>query len=177
MKNLLLLSTLILSAFVSPGQSLTLNDFLSITLLRATKFDNRLLEYGFVSSGRQYEGDTLMFLYSYRRIVSEPGKLTSIVRRSISRYDIQGESSLVYKTNLPTEFSQIKEQVKKAGFFCYAETDSIIPPELLYQKEDMTVYAFKKESDDSMQYTFRIKRKLLPKLKNIHVFAKHKHSP
>ena len=167
MKNLLILSTLILSAFVSPGQSLTLNDFLSITLTPATKPDNRLLDYGFVSRGRQYEGDTTVFSYSLRRIVSEPGKLTTITRKSISRYDIAGESSVLYKTNLPTEFAQIKDQAKRAGFICYTETDSIIPSDLLYQKEDMTVHAFKTGGDDSMQYAFHIKRKLLPRLKNI----------
>ena len=145
---------------------LTLNDLFTINLLEAPKFDAYILQYGFTESGREYEGDTVVHLFSGKRIINEPGKLITAINRLISKYELNGESMLGYQTDDFNEFLQIKQQVKKAGFFCYAN-DSTVSSGLLYQKEDMTIYTFIKDTAGAKLYGLRLKQKILPKAKSI----------
>ncbi|MEO6719745.1 MAG: hypothetical protein ABIN67_05225 [Ferruginibacter sp.] len=166
MKKLLLLPMFIIPALVLYGQSLSLNDLFAITLLTPPKFDSYILEHGFVDAGKDYQGDTVVNLFNCRRIINEPGKLITTINKSLSRYNVTGESLITYQTEDFNEFLQIKQQVKSAGFLCYAN-DSIISSGVLYQKNDLSVYVFTMDSDSAKQYAFRVKRKMLPKVKSV----------
>ena len=124
------------------------------------------MDYGFTHSGRVYESDTVVEKYSLHNVINEPGKLAIHVRKSISRFDLKNEATIIYQTTQLGDFLQINDQVKKAGFFCNIK-DTAATTDRLFQKEDIAIFAFTINTSEIKEYGFRITKKELPKAKRV----------
>ena len=127
------------------------------------KFDSYISKKGFSFSGTSYMTDTIARDFDYKRT-----KADSIpVQRTVTSFSTKEDFSLVYRTSSTTEFQKIKDDIKKEGFFCEREKDSLTAPSLLFQHNDVIVLISSKTIDTLTEYSFLVKKQELPRPKEI----------
>lgn len=78
-------------------------------------------------------------------------------------------SKLTYQTTTVAECNGIVEELKRAGFYCEYEKDSIIKPAFyLYQHEDYTAEVAIKKVDSTTWYAITFYKKVLHVEKDFH---------
>jgi len=167
LKQLLLLFYLVLVSYAAIGQQVTAA--LNITELSYTgkqKFDGYITKKSFAFIGTDYKGDTIQRNFEYKFV---KGKSTDSIPfdRSVTSFSTKEDFSFTYRTTSTDEFRKIKEDIKKEGFFCNREKDSLTAPFLLYQHNDVTVCISSKTIDTLTEYSFLVRKQELPKPKEI----------
>ncbi|MGC4103293.1 hypothetical protein [Ferruginibacter sp.] len=162
MRRLLLFTCLLLMGMAAAAQMATM-DISELSYVPKQKFDSYISKKGFLFTGTSYMTDTIARDFDYR-----PGKADTIpVQRSVTSFSTKEDFSLIYRTTSAKEFQKIKADIKKEGFFCNREKDSLTAPSLLFQHNDVTVLVSSKAIDTLTEYSFFVKKQDLPRPKEI----------
>jgi hypothetical protein len=169
LKRLLLSFIFWVFAFNCTAQQVTpvLNLF-ELSDISKAKFENYISKKGFASLGGTYQSDTIAREYEYRPPAKKADSIP--VLRSLTSFSTKEDFAVTYRTTSLKEFQKIKTDIKKEGFFCYQEADSLTAPLLMYQHNNITISISSKAIDTLKEYSFLVRKQELPKPKDI-VFA------
>jgi len=167
LKKLLLLFSLVLANYIAIGQELPAA--VNITELSYTgkqKFDGYITRKSFAFIGTDYKGDTIQRNFEYKFV---KGKSADSIPfdRSVTSFSTKEDFSFTYRTTSTNEFRKIRNDIKKEGFFCNQEKDSLTAPALMYQHNDVTVCISSKTIDTLTEYSFLVHKQELPRPKEI----------
>ena len=140
------------------------------TLLEASsvskqKFDGYISKKGFASIGASYQTDTIARMYTYTG--SRQKKTSDSIKREFIRFSTKESFYFTYSTTSAGEYQKIKSELKKEGFFCNQEKDSVNATSFFYQSKDVTVTISFNSIDSLTEYSFLVKKTILPKPKEI----------
>ncbi len=161
----LLTALLVIGSFALNAQVFTASRLLDIAAAPRPKFESYIYKQNFVGVGNDFKGDTIVREFKYRSI-TKGGKRDSI-ERSLTYYATKEDFSFSFVTLSADEGKQIVSELKKSGFYCNNEKDSLTAAGLLYQHNDFTAEVSKRAVDTLMEYTFLVKKQPLPKPKEI----------
>lgn len=145
------------------GQALSLSTILEATEIQQKNFNRFLSKTGFAYIGNTYHKDTIIREYYY----GGKEKTTDSIRTSFRVYKTRGGIYFAYSTTGETESLELKNNLRKEGFFCNAELESVKSKLLLYQKNDLSVSVSSKQVDSLNEYSFLVRKADLPKPKEI----------
>jgi hypothetical protein len=165
LRSILLTVFIIIICIGVKAQAFTASRLLDIAAVPKPKFESYISKQNFISQGSDYKGDTIVREFKYRSH-SKGGKKDSI-DRSLTYFATKEDFSFVFVTLSANEGKRILKELKKDGFFCNNEKDSVTANCLLYQHNDFTVLVSQKPVDTLIEYSFLIKKQPLPKPKEI----------
>lgn len=167
MKRLLLLFSLLLwVGSVAAQQAEALLDVMEVAGVSKQKFDSYISRKGFAFVGTSYKPDTIARDFEFR--AAKAKTVDSFpVYRSVTSFSTKEDFSMVYRTTSAVECQKIKTAIKKEGFFCNQEKDSLTLPCLLFQHNDLTVMVSSKTVDTLKEYSFWVRKQEMPKPKEI----------
>lgn len=166
MKTILPILTFALLAPFCQAQILSADHMLGLLGATPHRCDNQLTDKGFFPSGKTVKKDTALRMYGFRP--TKNNKNTDSISRTITRADMPDGVLIRYETTSSPEFSSLKAQLKKEGFYCNHEAaaDSLKP--LLFQKKDLCARAYVKGEDSATRYFVQVQKKVFPKTKDIY---------
>jgi len=165
LKKLLLFFFLLLIIDASFGQVYCALNLLESSSVPKQKFDSYVSKKGFAYLGSSYKSDTIARDYNFRGIGKN--QTTDSVQRAVTIFNTKEDFCFTYRTTSAKEFQKIKNEIKKDGFFCNRESDSLTAPALLFQNNDVTITISSKLIDTLTEYSFLIRKQILPKPKEI----------
>ena len=165
MRRLLLYNLLLCLSFSSIGQGLSSPDLMEAVSIPRQKLDNYLLKKGFAFAGNTGENNIAARKYLYKGIAKQKNK--DSIERWISCVDTKEDFYLTYYTYSTAEYRRILNELKKAGFVCNNERDSLTAASLLYQAKEITVNISSKTVDSLTEHSLLVRRQVLPKPKEI----------
>lgn len=167
MKKLLLFLYLVLVNYVAIGQQVSAAvNITELSYAAKQKFDGYMARKSFAFIGTDYKGDTIQRNFEYK-FVKGKGPDSIPVERSVTSLSTKEDFSFIYRTASTNEFRKIRDDIKKEGFFCNQEKDSLTAPVLMYQHNDVTVCISSKTIDTLTEYSFLVRKQELPKPKEI----------
>ena len=166
MKRLLLFFCLLLFGYTSLAQVEAALNLTEVSYIPKQKFDSYISKKGFAFIGTSYKTDTIARDFGYRG-AGKKGPDSIPVQRSVTSFSTKEDFSLVYRTTSVSEYQKIKTDIRKEGFFCNREKDSLTALFLLYQHNDVTVTVTSKTIDTLTEYSFAVRKQELPKPKEI----------
>ncbi len=158
MKGLLLFCLAMFLFHVVLGQSLSLSTILETTDIQQKNFDKFLSKKGFAYVGNTYHKDTIIREYYY----GGKEKTTDSIRTSFKVYKTSSRIYFAYSTTAEAECGELKNKLRKEGFFCNAEQISLKSKLLMYQKNDVSVLISSKQVDTLTEYSFLVRKADLP---------------
>ena len=144
------------------GQRLTADNLLTAAACSKSKLDGYLLKNGYSITKKDQFGDTVLSTYEFKPYHSKkdkappphPDSTTHFVYRS----DINGASCITYQTSSLTEFTQVANQFKTAGFTSHKSIDSLVKTPLIFQQGDMRAIAYSKNEDNFKMYCIQVQK-------------------
>jgi hypothetical protein len=166
LKRLLLIVNLLVFVFTCAAQQVTAVLNLSeLSEVSRQKFESYISKKGFAFIGATYQSDTIARDFTYKAPAKKADSIP--VLRSLTSFSTKEDFAVTYRTTSIKEFQKIKADIKKEGFFCYQENDSLIAPSLMFQHNDVTVTIALKPIDTLTEYSFLVRKQELPKPKDI----------
>ena len=168
MKRLLLFLYLLVLSYASVAQQVVAAalNLIEVSDIPKQKFDSYISKKGFAFVGTSYKTDTIAKDFDYR--VAKGKAIDSVyVQRTVTSFSTKEDFCLTYRTTSVAEFQKIKKDIKKEGFFCNQEKDSLTAPFLLFQHNNVTVSISSKIIDTLTEYSFMVRKQELPKPKEI----------
>ena len=155
----LLLLFPILPAF-SQKSEFTIKDLVLFTNIPASKFSGYILRKGY----KVYLNDSVVrnFPICYHKISKD-----KTIEKLLGRYDKNDTAAIFYETNSPSEFEQLKLDLKEDGFE-HPPVDSLskeLPS--FYQRGNITIFPAVRKDGEKSIYGFTVERKQLPKANEI----------
>lgn len=123
-----------------------------------------MTKMGFAYLGASFQADTIVREYYYKGAAKKP---KDSITRSLKTLSTKDGFYFSYATNSKAELYSIKNHLKKEGFFCNTEADSLNLIPLLYQKNDLTVSISSNPAVVLTPFTFVVQKAILPKPKEI----------
>lgn len=160
MARLLLL--FILQGFVLnvlTAQSFTVDDLMTLSTLSPKKFDNYMVEKGYMSGGRRMQDDAIAFTF-FEKQKPQPGD-SVFESRSVGLYKKDNEYCFAYHTTSLAEYQQGLQQLMNGDFY-YGEKKDTSQSPLFFQRRNLRVYPSSAIEDGMPVYTFLLKKKELP---------------
>jgi hypothetical protein len=164
LKRGLLFYLLLLFCVSASGQGLTVSAILDAAAVPKKNFDGYMSKKGFAYIGASYQADTIVREYHYR---GTGKKITDSITRSLSAFSTKDGFYFSYATSSADEYHDIKTRLKKEGFFCNREEDTIKAIPVLFQNKDMSVAVSSNQVELINTYTFLVHKADLPKPKEI----------
>jgi hypothetical protein len=166
LKRLLLSFILLVFVFTCAAQVVTpvLNLF-ELSDVSKQKIESYLAKKNFAFLGASYQSDTIAREYEYRPPAKKADSIP--VSRSITSFSTKEDFAITYRTTSQKEMRRIKADIKKEGFYCYGEADSLTAASLVFQHNDITITIFSKAIDTLTEYSFLVHRQELPRPKEI----------
>lgn len=154
------------------GQVFSVSALLETAALPKHKFDSYVSKKGFAFIGSSYQADTISREFDYKGAAKKKETDSSFVyvKRTVTSFSTKEDFSFTYLTTSLAEYQQLKNEIKKEGFFCNGERDSLTSPSLLFQSKDMTITIQSTPIDTLTEYSFLVRKQAMPKVKEI-VFA------
>jgi hypothetical protein len=164
-KILLILIVLLSYKCNTYGQSITVDDLLTLSSLSPKNVDGYLNKKGFVSAGKSLQDDLVgkTFVESKKA----KSKDTSGIIRSISLYKKEDIDYYVLHTSSIQEFLDGNNRLKKAGFFTDSSKGKGTAGPMLFQKRNISVIGSSEIEEGYTEYTFSLQKKELPNPNNI----------
>jgi len=167
LKRRLLLFYLLLLGYTSEGQVLSALNVSEVSYIPRQKFDGYISKKGFAFIGTSYKADTIARDFDFKGVGKNKAADSIPVLRTLTSFSTKEDFSFTYRTTSSTEYQKIKTDIKKEGFFCYQEKDSLSMASLLFQHNDVTVNISSKAIDTLTEYSFLVRKQELPKPKEI----------
>jgi hypothetical protein len=166
LKRLLLLLNLLALYFNCAAQhAAAVLDLSELSTISKTKFESYISKKGFAFVGASYKADTIARDFDFK---TPAKKIDSVpVYRSLTSFSTKEDFSVIYRTSSANELQKIKANIKKEGFFCYEEADSLTATALMFQHNDVTVIISSKTIDTLTEYAFAVRKQELPRPKEI----------
>jgi hypothetical protein len=140
------------------GQSITVDDLVTLSSLSSKNIDGYLNKKGFVSAGKSLQTNLVGMTFIENR--KTKSKDTSGIVRSINFYKKENVEYFILHTSSVHEFQDGSNRLKKAGFLCDSSKGKTGP--MLFQKRNLTVIGNYTEEDGYPEYTFTLQKKELP---------------
>jgi hypothetical protein len=173
LKRLLLFIYLFIAlAYNSYGQIHAVLNLVEATTVPKQKIESYVSKKGFVYLGSSYQADTIAKDYNFKGYGKNKIKDSAerAALRGITVFNTKEDFCFTYRTTSVNEFAKIKSDIKEEGFFSYEESDPLVPFPSLYQSKDLTIIISSKLIDSVTEYSFLVRKQILPKPKEI-VFA------
>ena len=168
MKKILILSFFMALATAVNCQDFSADKLLNMLSFSVSKLESQLLDKRYYSLGTEFSGDTAIRTYLYRPVIKKK-KQTDPVSRKFLRSVLKETFTLTYQTTSVTEYTGIILTLKKGGFYCEYEKDSIVKPvSYLYQHEDYTAGAAITKVDTTSWYSITVFKKIMPVSRDVH---------
>lgn len=167
MKRLLLFFYLLILGYAAAGQVVTALDVAEVSYIPKQKFDSYIAKKGFAFVGTSYKTDTIARDFDFKGAGKAKVPDSIPVLRTLTSFSTKEDFSFIYRTTSLTEYQKIKADIKKEGFFCNQEKDSLTVSSLLFQHNDVTVNISSKSIDTLTEYSFFIRKQELPRPKEI----------
>jgi hypothetical protein len=164
-KILIILSVLFSYMCNTYGQSITVDDLLTLSSLSPKNIDGYLNKKGFVSAGKSLQDDLIGKTFVEGKKVKS--KDTSGIIRSISLYKREDIDYYVLHTSSIQEYRDGSSRLKKAGFFCDSSKGKGEARPMLFQKRNISVIGNSETEEGYTGYTFSLQKKELPNPNNI----------
>jgi hypothetical protein len=161
-----------IAAGTSYAQIHAVLNLVEATTVSKQKFESYVSKKGFTYLGSSYQADTIAKDYDFRGYGKNKIKdsVQRLAKRAVTMLNTKEDFCFSYRTTSPEEFQKIKNDIKEEGFFSYEENDSFPSPAKLYQSKDLTIAISSKVIDTLTEYSFLVRKQILPKPKEI-VFA------
>jgi hypothetical protein len=166
MKGVLLI-VFLLGTYNLFSQDFSAKDFLFASSLSTKKFESYLSKKKFISTGKRWQNDTVVNIYSFKREKKKRKKEDSVqIKRSIELFQAKDNLSFTFLTSVKDEFTESIQGLSEMGFFCGNKTDTAA---VLYQKRNISVLAdmIKTEEGDTL-YSLTFSQAELPSPESIH---------
>ena len=150
---------------LADGQVLSAASLVEATSVSKQKFESYISRKGFAFVGSSYQTDTIARDYDYKG--TGKNKAADSIKRALTSFSTKEDFCFTYHTSSTDEYRVIKSELKKEGFFCNHEEDSSSLRTLLFQNKDVTVAISSQQADTSAEYSFRVRKQILPKPKEI----------
>jgi hypothetical protein len=163
LKKLLLVCCLLGLLHAGKAQVATTVSLTELSGISKQKFDSYISKKGFAFSGTSYLADTVAKDFDYQRKKTD----SFFVQRTVTSFSTGEDFCLSYRTTSKEEYQKIKADIKKEGFYCNREKDSLTASVLLFQHNDITVALSSKIMDTLTEYSFLVRKQELPRPKEI----------
>lgn len=164
MKRLLLYSLAIFFYSVSFGQGLSVSMLLEASDIPQKKFNSYISKKGFAFTGNTFQTDTIIAEYYYR---GNRKRIRDSVIRAFKVFKTKLGIYYTYSTTSGDEYQYLKSSLKKEGFFCENEKDSLNAISLLFQKNNFSATLSSNVIDSLTEFSFLVRKADLPKPKEI----------
>jgi len=156
-----ILLILILQGFICniQAQSFTVDDLVALSSLSPKKFDNYMQEKGYKSGGRMMQDDAMAFTFFEKRKITPEDSVFET--RRVGLYKKDNAYCFAFHTTCRKEYEDGLIRLTSSKFFRGETPDSSQAP-LFFQKKNLTVHVSTEVEDDSLVYTFLLKKKELP---------------
>lgn len=157
-----ILLILILQGFIIcnlQGQSFTVDDLVALSSLPPKKFDNYMQDKGYKSGGRMMQDDAMAFTFFEKRKITPEDSVFET--RRVGLYKKDNAYCFAFHTSCRKEYEEGLMRLKKSNFF-QGETGDTSQAPLFFQKKNLTVHVSSEVEEDSLVYTFLLKKKELP---------------
>ncbi len=164
LKRLVLIFCLLVSVAAVIGQVSTALNIAEVSYIPKQKFEGYISKKGFAFISTSYKADTIARDYGFTKnktVDSLPAQ------RTVTSFSTKEDFAFTYRTTSLKEFQKLKADIKKEGFFCDREGDSLSAPWLLFQHNDISICLSAKVIDTLTEYSFHIKKQELPRPKEI----------
>lgn len=157
-----ILLILILQGFIYniQAQSFTIDDLVALSSLSPKKFDNYMQEKGYKSGGRMMQDDAMAFTFFEKRKITPEDSVFET--RRVGLYKKDNAYCFAFHTTCKKEYEDGLMRLKSSNFFQGETTDSTSQDTLFFQKKNLTVHVSTEVEDDSLVYTFLLKKNELP---------------
>ena len=149
------------------GQGEAALNLTEISYIPKQKFDSYVSKKGFSFVGSTYKTDTIARDFDYKGLTKSKSTDSIPVQRSITSFSSKEDFCITYRTTSLKEYQKLKIDIKKEGFFCNREKDSLTASALLFQHNDVTVTISSKTIDTLTEYSFLVRKQELPRPKEI----------
>jgi hypothetical protein len=164
-KILFILAISICFMLNAKGQSITVDDLLSLSSLSSKNIDNYLNKKGFVSTGKSLQNNLLGTTFS--EIRKKKSKDTSGIVRSINCYSNDDADYFVLSTSSIQEYQKGNDRLKQAGFRVDSIQANSPAGAAVYKKNNITIAANSVADEDIPIYIFSLKKRELPQADKI----------
>lgn len=146
------------------GQEFSADKLIDLLSLKESKLEALLFNKKYQASETEWSGDTAVRIYEYYPLNRfSKKKQADTVSRKFTRSVLKETFLLTYQTTSSTEYRGIITGLKKRGFYCDYEKDSLIhPPSYLYQHEDYSADASIIWESDTAWYSIAFHKKIFP---------------
>jgi len=163
---------LVFAAFAFPvplvyGQAMLAENLLSSLTVKPVKFDDWLAKKKFFFTSNVQHGDTAITSYNFQPEIKK-NKPVDSTKRAIIKKDYKEAFTLTYQSSSEQEFSQLKTQLKAAGFYTGQDEESGTNQPILYQHRDITVVIFAEIKDSLSTYSAVFYQKVFPDPQDIY---------
>jgi hypothetical protein len=156
-----ILLILILQGFICSiqAQQFTVDDLVTLSSLSPKKFDNYMQDKGYKSGGRVMQDDAMAFTFFEKRKITPEDSIFET--RRVGLYKKDKAYCFAFHTTCKKEYEDGLMRLKSSKFFQGENPDSSHAP-LFFQKRNLTVHVSTEVEDDSLMYTFLLKKQELP---------------
>jgi hypothetical protein len=170
MKRICLLSFWMAAVTMVNGQEFSADKLIDLLSLTAPKLENQLFNKKYQPSETEWAGDTAVSTFEYYPAIRfSKKKQADTISRKFIRSVLKETFELTYQTTSAAEYKGIIAGLKKKGFYCEYEKDSVRhPASYLYQHEDYTADASIKVVEDTAWYSIAFFKKILAVNKEIY---------
>src|SRR5882757_9155235 len=142
---------------IAQGQSLTVDDLLTLSSLSPRSFDNYVDKRGFPVKRRSLVENCMGFTFFEKKNKPDSQHNT----RTLDLYKKDDTWYIAFHTTSREEYSKALYRLKKMNFFSTNKDTSLAKP-WLFQKQTITVEANPGTEGDNLFYTLLVKNKELP---------------
>ena len=156
-----LLILILQGLFVSSvqSQSFTVDDLVALSSLPPKKFENYMQDKGYKSGGRRMQDDAMAFTFFEKKKITPEDSVFE--NRHVGLYKKDNTYCFAFYTTCHKEYEEGLIRLKNSNFF-RGETDDTSQAPLFFQRRNLTVHVSSEIEDDSLVYTFLLKKKELP---------------
>ncbi len=162
MKTFLLATLWVIFATVAAAQEIPVGQLTQLVASTMTDAERLLAKSSYSLVLSAISNDTLYKTYEFRagkKKTSQPDTST----RSIVLAGYQQHLDATYRTSLQQEYNQIRQALKKQGYYCDYENEEVSGTEQrLYQKEDRTAQFSDAPTEAGSCYSIKLHRQSMP---------------
>ena len=160
MKRLLLALTLVIFATtIAFSQPFTVHDLVTLARMPSEDISHFLYRNGFRLYTENPQGESVQASFIPK---IKPGKNYSGAQKSVDYYLKDGARYFLLHTPLLREYEDGQRSLVKSGFVFDKTKDMDKDSSMLFQKENISVLAYKEVKDSTIEYIFKLREKKIP---------------
>jgi len=134
-----------------------------MTSFSSNKFENYITKKNFVRIGNDWKNDTVIHIFRLKKKGSVSDSIAE--NRDITTYTTGNDFSFSFQTSSGKEYEEVRNELKKDGFFCGNETE--ISSNYLYQRKNISVKVIVSINSADTNYIFHFREKELQPISKV----------